>query len=152
VISDKKKPLHLIIRYNPIFNGKDTLKEHIELDKQIGAVWWGKFGVGVAPKIVEQIKLQLEEKVTTYAYLSTKSNIGHKARIVGITGGGARTLYPTPEALSTPQYYRKDNCTLWVKLAGIKETTNKDIENLFLYNGYGKPDLSGMKGIIYVRN
>jgi len=149
---ESKPPVHFLLRYSDSLRKVDTYHEHKLIEQKLGSVWWGKFGIGISERLVKQIKKQIKSGKPTYVYLATHRKIEYRARLLDILGGGLRGAYKPKERNLVPSYYRGEQCSLWFRLGDITPATEQDRSNLVLYNApYMRPQLTGMRGLIYVR-
>ena len=143
--------LHFILRYSDMLRGVDTYAEHKAIEQREGAVWWGKFGVGASLAIIAKAKQQLEDAIPTFVYLALNRNLAYRGQLVDIIGGGVQSKYRPKDRNRIPGYYRGESCAVWFKLKDLAPATPQDKKRLVLFHQpAAKPQLSGMKGLIYV--
>lgn len=143
--------LHFLLRYSDRLRQVDTLKAHQELAERYGAVWWGKFGLGVSADLIEHASRQLREQVPTFVYLLAGKKIRHRARLLEIFGGGVRVQLRPKDVNLIPAYYRNEVCSVWFRLNDFRALAEGESRHLMLFNEpYARPKLTGMRGLVYV--
>ncbi|WP_429182683.1 hypothetical protein [Aeromonas rivipollensis] len=82
------KNIHFLLRYsNRLANGADTLAEHQAIIRQHGAVWLGKFGIGMGYRFAELAKKQIDNKTPCILYLMNGSKLSAKSNVIDLTAG-----------------------------------------------------------------
>ncbi|HEY2956449.1 MAG TPA: hypothetical protein VGK89_14515 [Candidatus Eisenbacteria bacterium] len=150
-MKNQEPALHFILRFSDNLRGVDTFAEHKRLEEKFGNVWWGKFGVGVATRILDRARAQVKAMVPTYVYLAANRSIRFRGEVVDVLGGGGNGRYKPKDVSRIPQYYRGEGLAVWFKLKGLRRATAHDKDGLVLFNDKSsQPALNGMKGLIYV--
>ncbi|HEX2040899.1 MAG TPA: DUF3578 domain-containing protein [Acidimicrobiales bacterium] len=65
------RSLHLVLKWNPEHN-TDTVRDHQEIVRRHGSVWWGNWTKGerrASDERIRKLKAQIERGVPTYAFL-----------------------------------------------------------------------------------
>jgi len=144
-------PLHFILRYSDTLRRVDTYAEHKSIADRYGSVWWGKFGVGAALHMIQRARDQIKSGLPTYVFLLAQRSLAYRGKVLDILGGGGRSSCRPRETARIPAYYRKEECSLWFKLADLRPLISAEKRRLVLYHSpFLRPQLTGMKGLIYV--
>lgn len=126
--------------------------EHTAIINQHGAVWLGKFGLGMSKKFLNIAKQQLDNGNVCTLYLMRGSKFTHRANIIDLLcGNTSKSEIQTVEQHLTPTYYNKKKCAVWFKLSDIMPFSTEEKSTLWLYNTPGAhPSTVGMRGLIYL--
>jgi hypothetical protein len=144
--------LHFLLRYSDKLLNVDTINEHKTILHDRGAVWIGKFGIGISQKIKRLANLQIKENNDCFLYLIQGSKYTHKAIITKVISAPTHnsSIY-TKEPLLTPKYYRKKKCSVWFKLTDIISIKDNEINECWLFNQPNiRPSTNSMRGLIYL--
>jgi len=149
--ASKAHPLHFILRYSDSLRGANTYEEHLRISIKAGAVWWGKFGVGVSRAWINKATKQVAAGVPTLVFLSEHGNIGYRSQLLDIRGGGVSAALSAPDPGLVPKYYRNEHCAVWFKLTNLRPISADILQQIRLYQEpYRRPEKRGMRGLIYV--
>jgi hypothetical protein len=145
------KNIHLLLRYSDQLYKTNTYNEHKKIEALLGYVWWGKFGLGISPKIADEILQQVKNGSRTYLFLSHSTYLKYQAEIIGLLGGG-ENFDKSPEDINAiPEYYRHQKCSVWIKIKNLQPIDKKNVDDIRLYNNpEEKPKLGGMRPLMYV--
>jgi len=150
--------LNIILKFaitDPSDPTKNTIEEHIKILNEKGAVWWGKFGRGMADLKYKTLKSQIDSSILSYAFLYQGLVPRYKAKMVDIykEAGGASVEAPCPETELAPSYYRDKPQTVWFKfdeLVALEDNfdINKDYER---ENGENV-SLAGQSALLFIKS
>ena len=144
-------PLHFLLRFSDRLFGVDTYAEHKAVEARFGQVWWGKIGLGISRDVLRKAQEQISRGMPTYVYLATERRIRYRGRLLELLGGGIRSVVKPKDTSRIPKYYRRERCSVWFRLNGLRSIVAKELRHLVLYHDpHSIPQLGGMRGLIYV--
>ncbi len=97
----------------------ETLRSHRQIIASQGHVWWGwwkKGGEKVPLDHFADIQPTLRRAAKDILLLDTATETLHRARCTDIEWEKAGTPIPSPDAASTPAYYRNQKFEAWFRL------------------------------------
>lgn len=128
--------MHLGLKFNDNIYNVNTIKEHKKVIEEQGNVIWGIIKPSVdSPRIAESrvlnIRSQLENGDTIYAYIATNGSVVARATVNGVLN----TMEVKERRELVPQYYHKDldRCLAGIIFSKLDWIDSNVVENLKRY-------------------
>ena len=125
--------MHLVVRFSDSFcGGVDTIREHMLVIEQSGAVWFAKMGRPLASYRIDLLSDQMRRGIPTFLFLVQKAGRDY-VWAQGTLCAISRSL-PAREHALTPPYYRdrkvNQAASIWFKLSKISRPRASQIKML----------------------
>ena len=125
--------MHLVVRFSDsLCGGVDTIREHMSVIEQSGAVWFAKMGRPLAGHKIDLLSDQIRRGIPTFLFLVQKAGrdyVWAQATLCAIS----RSL-PAREHALTPPYYRdrkvNQAASIWFKVSKISRPRASQIKML----------------------
>ena len=146
----RSKRIHLAIKYSDTLTSiDDTVKEHRDLLREVGCVWFGKLGAPLGKTNIDKLNEQIASGNVTYVFLVQKR--GDDYRVSRGTVKEVSSNLPNGEEANVPNYYKKqgilNQVTLWVKLSRLVNVGEKGLSKYHIASSGKKARKSIMKSI-----
>jgi len=114
--------MHLVVRFSDLLcGGVDTIREHMAVIEQAGAVWFAKMGRPLARYKIDLLSDQIRRGIPTFLFLVQKAGrhyVWAQATLCAIS-----LSLPAREHALTPPYYRdrkvNQAASIWFKVSKI---------------------------------
>ena len=140
--------MHLVVRFSDsLCGGVDTIREHMSVIEQSGAVWFAKMGRPLAGRKIDLLSDQMRRGIPTFLFLVQKAGrdyVWAQATLCAIS----RSLSAREQAL-TPPYYRdrkvNQAASIWFKVSKISRPRASQIKMLTVASS-GNPISESLAG------